>query len=253
MALSAGLQDTYEFAHAQIREAATLLLPAPAEEAIHRQIGRGLQSMTPAQREEHIFLLVRHLNQASTLPADWFERVELAGPQSSGRPPGAGPGGFWTTPTRSPPGDSHPRDDPPGDAWRDASILMRDLHLTAAQAASRGGQFEQSERLLGAIAERSTSALDHAAAAQVRMFGLFLQGQDAEAVVAAVHALRWLGACACPSTRVIDRCWRPWRARAWLCWGSGANARYAAADDRRAQHHGDGRLVASGPASRPAR
>ncbi|MBK9715100.1 MAG: GAF domain-containing protein [Kouleothrix sp.] len=193
-ALSAGLQDTYEFAHAQIREAATLLLPALAEEAIHRQIGRGLlQSMTPAQREEHIFLLVRHLNQASTLPADWFERVELAGLNLQAGRRALALVAFDNAYSLATGAIAILEDDPPGDAWRDASILMRDLHLTAAQAASRGGQFEQSERLLGAIAERSTSALDHAAAAQVRMFGLFLQGKHAEAVVAAVHALRQLG------------------------------------------------------------
>ena len=194
LALNAGSQYTYEFAHAQIREAATLLLPALAEEAIHHQIGRGLlQSMTATQREEHMFLLVRHLNQASTLLADWSERVELAELNLQAGRRALALVAFDNAYSLATGAVAILQGEPLRDAWLDAYALMRDLYLTAAQAASRGGHFEQSERLLGVIAERSTSALDHAAATQVRMFGLFLQGKHEQAVVAAVHTLRQLG------------------------------------------------------------
>ncbi len=95
LAPSAGSQRTYEFAHTQIRAAATLLLPALAEEAIHHQIGRGLlQSMAPAQREA-AYLLVGQTPQSGIRAAGRLVRTgRIGGTQSSGQPPGAGPGGL---------------------------------------------------------------------------------------------------------------------------------------------------------------
>lgn len=194
LALGPRAQEAYEFTHAQIRAAAASLRPDLAGAATHRQIGQGLlRSMAPAQREEHLFLLVGHLNQASALLADWPERVELAELNLQAGRRALALVAFDNAHALAMAAVAILQGHPAGDPWRDAYALMRDLHLTAAQAASRGGQFVQSERLLGAIAEHATSALDHAAAAQVRMFGLFLQGRHAEAIAAAVQTLRQLG------------------------------------------------------------
>jgi PAS domain S-box-containing protein len=189
-----GGQLMYEFAHMQIREAATLLLPELAEEALHWQIGRGLlQSMTVEQRQENCRLLVRHLNQASARLATWEARVELAELNLQAAAQALALAAYESACSLATTGATILKDDPERDPWHDAYDLMRDLHLTAAQAAVRNGQFEMVEQLLGAIDQRTQSALDSAATSQVRMFSFYFQGNHAEACVAALHALRRLG------------------------------------------------------------
>jgi PAS domain S-box-containing protein len=188
------LQQLYEFTHMQIREAATLLLPELAEETLHMQIGRGLlQNMTAEQQQKNSLRLVRHLNQAPAALVIWSQRVELAELNlQAGRQVlalAAYESAFSLTMT----GMTILIDDPDRDPWQQAYDLMRDLHLTAAQAAVRNGQFEMAEELLGAIDQRSQSALDSAATSQVRMFSFYLQGNHAEACNTAIDALRRLG------------------------------------------------------------
>ncbi|MCA9969661.1 MAG: AAA family ATPase, partial [Anaerolineales bacterium] len=136
----------YRFAHEQVRTAARRLQPDLPEAAIHRQIGRRLlHSLPPEQRQRHAFLIVGHLNQDAAGQADWAGRTDAAQLNLSAGRDALALVAYESALSLALCGIDWLGMD---GGWQTAPVLMRELHLTAAQAATRLGRFEQAVRLL---------------------------------------------------------------------------------------------------------
>jgi PAS domain S-box-containing protein len=181
----------YQFAHEQIRNAAAHLLPSLNEDTIHEQIGWRLwHSMTPAQRQENAFLLVSHLNQTALHEAAWPNRVTVAHLNLQAGRQAMALMAYGNALSFSQLGIAWLGQD---SGWQEANTLMGDLHLIAAQASARLGQFSQTDCLLDTIEGHATSVLERVAVIQERMLVFYLQGKHEAAVAAALSALRQLG------------------------------------------------------------
>src|SRR5260370_11033090 len=72
-------EDSYEFLHDRVQEAAYSLIPQELRAEAHLRIGRLLEANTPPERlEERIFELVNQLNSGSQLITSAAERVRVA-------------------------------------------------------------------------------------------------------------------------------------------------------------------------------
>lgn len=181
----------YQFTHEQVRHAAQLLLPSITATTLYGQIGWQLwHGLAPTARQENIFMLVKALNQTSTLTTDWDQRTTvaqanllaartaLAGAANANAHALALTGIQWIR--------YHPYQSAIGP-------LRRDLYLTGAQAAIQLGRFTQANQLLTAIETEATTPLDRMTIIQQRLRLLYFQGEHQAAVESALDALRQLG------------------------------------------------------------
>lgn len=183
--------DQYQFSHEQIRMAAQQLLPDISEEFIHRQIGWTLwHSLTPAQRQANLFLLVSHLNQTISLLTDWPDRIIVAHLNLQASRVALSLVAYQNALSLAQQGMAWLGNN---SGWQKAEALIHDLQLTAAQAAIRLGQFQLVEQLFSTIDTHTTSVLERAVIAQERMVAFYLQGKHGEAVTTALSSLRQLG------------------------------------------------------------
>lgn len=187
----AGSFQFYHFTHDQVRAAARRLLPQLTESTLYVQLGKRLwQRMTPEQRQEKIFLLVRALNHSRASEIDWAERITIAqanlqaGRRALERMVYDNALTFAQT----------------GIEWLGKDLntqappdLRRNLYLTAAQAAARLGRINEANQLFATAEAQTTSLLDRAALTQERMIALYLQGKHQEAIDEALLTLRLLG------------------------------------------------------------
>lgn len=181
----------YQFAHDELRTAAKWLLPTVDEATIHHQIGWRLwQSMTPAQRETHSVLLAGHLNQATAVAGDAandtavMKAIATTNLQASRR--ALELSGYGVSLVLAQRGIAGLGEE---SGWQIAPTLMGDLHLIAARAAARLGQFAHSQQLLDAIAQTAPPGAAQDALVQERMLLAYLQGNHKAAARIALEAL----------------------------------------------------------------
>ncbi len=180
----------YRFAHEQIHNAVFLLLPAVTDEQIHVRVGRMLwDGLSSVEHNAHIFQIVRHFNRLSIDTLTWIERVTVAEINLAAGRKSNDLASFHNGHTFA----QHGIDCLDGErGWREQPILMRDLHMTMANALPRFGAFDQTTAVLSEIENRATSLLDRLTVTEVRMPMLYLQGRYEEAVITALAALQKL-------------------------------------------------------------
>ncbi len=182
---------TYRFLHDRVQQAAYALIPETERPSLHLRVGRLMRETAGAvaEREGHLFELVKHLNIGAALIDDPAERLELAklnrdaGSRArSSAAFGAALRYFRKAAELLPPS-----------AWATHYGLVFPLHLAIAECEYLAGLFQEAEATLESLESRAASLLDQAEIAALRIVRYENTSRYAEAVVSGRAILAQLG------------------------------------------------------------
>ncbi len=180
----------FQFAHDRIQQAMMSTIAEDARPVMHRQVGLRLHaSASPEQREQQLFDIVGQLNQGRSVISERADRLELAGlnlraARKALKAAAGQPGFGYAKLGISLLGD---------DCWQRDYALIRDLHLTAAEAAFFTGELEALDELAEVVLERCSELLDKVTIWKLLGQVRYNQQRFEDAQVALVGALEQLG------------------------------------------------------------
>lgn len=147
----------FRFLHDRVQQAAYSMLSEAARRQVHLKLGRNLLEHTPAaERDDHIFEICNHLNQARELLPDAAQRAQLAELN-------------WAAGTKARTATAYgPALDYlnigmallPTAAWETTYALWFGLHLEAAQCQYLNGDLAAAEQTLADLLAHSSTRLD---------------------------------------------------------------------------------------------
>lgn len=181
---------TYKFLHDRIQQAAYSLIPDDQKPETHLKIGRLLlHQASPAQREDHLFAIVNHLNRGQSLLQTATEREELAQLNLQ-----AGRKAKATTAYRAA-ADYLLQGIGllPANAWEETYDLTLALHQEMTEATYLCTEFGQMEQWATIAIQQARSLLDTVPIYEARLLAGRAQGNYLVAVRTGLEVLQALG------------------------------------------------------------
>lgn len=174
---SLGIPHSYQFQHDKVQQAAYEGIPKEKTDAVHLQIGRLLLSrLSKSEKEEHIFDIVDHLNQARDLLVQPYEKNQLADLNLFAAKKARQSAAF----------DVHREciyiADAFGsvDVWSDKQLFMHELYMELINVAFARADYREMERLCQVVCDKS--ALPHEIIAAkdylIRCYGAIYKPQE---------------------------------------------------------------------------
>jgi len=186
MALRGG---EFKFLHDRVQQAAYSLIEERHKQEIHLKIGQLLLSNTrEAEREEHIFDIVNHLNLGKDLTAQ-SEKDELAQLNLTAGRKAKSSAAYQAAFMYFQSGIALLGTG----AWQQQYEMALALHEEAAEAAYLSGDFEKMEQLVEVVIENASTLLDKVKAHEVKIQAYVLQHKTLEALQTALPVLKLLG------------------------------------------------------------
>jgi predicted ATPase/signal transduction histidine kinase len=184
------LGQGFQFAHDRIQQAAYSLIPDAEKRSVHLQIGRTLLERTPPRDHElRLFAIVDHLNAGAGLLETRDEKLQLARLNLRAGAKARDSAAFSSAAQYLRAGVAMLD----AESWETDYALALELHTRGAEAASRAGDYESTDRLFAAVTAKARSATDMAGAYESRMNGTISQGRISETLDAALEILARLG------------------------------------------------------------
>jgi PAS domain S-box-containing protein len=157
---------SYAFVHDRVQEAAYGLIPADERPAIHLRIGRLLAGQTPAEKlKDGIFEIVNQLNRGAALISSQQERERVAELNLIAGERAKTSTAYVSALTFFAAGRALLTED----AWELRYPLMFGLEFHRAECEFLSGQLSAAEQRLGELAARTTTLIDSAAVACLRL------------------------------------------------------------------------------------
>jgi predicted ATPase/signal transduction histidine kinase len=180
----------YKFLHDRVQQAAYSLIPQEQKQTTHYHIGQLLlQQISPEAREDRIFELVNHLNQAIDLVTDFSAREQLAQLNLKA-------GQKATAATAYQTALSYLRfsiDLLPANRWQQHYDLTLTLHTELASNACLAGDFVQTEHWLTLALNQIEVLLDQVPFYEIKIQTYVAQSQLQEAIQCGLETLQQLG------------------------------------------------------------
>jgi predicted ATPase/serine phosphatase RsbU (regulator of sigma subunit)/tRNA A-37 threonylcarbamoyl transferase component Bud32 len=180
----------FAFLHGRVQQAAYALIDDAEKRAVHLQVGRLLlSSLSEAQRGEHIFDIVNHLNLGARLITRVAEREELArlNLQAGKKTKSATAYGAAAQYL------ARGLELLPGDSWEKHHALAFELHKESAECEYLMGHFERSAELLDEAFERCVTDLERGQLYLIRLTQQAAQAKYVQVVHLGIQALRMFG------------------------------------------------------------
>ena len=193
-AVRAGLvfrsEESYRFLHDRVQEGAYSLIPVGSRAETHLQIGRLLAANIPLEkREEAIFEIVNQLNRGVELMTSVDERDGLAelnliaGKRAKASTAYASACKYLSQ-AMSLLGEGR---------WDSRYELAFDIWFERADCEFLNGKFEEAERMISGLLDRSESRIDSASVYRLKIDLHVVKSENAQAVSCALECLRLFG------------------------------------------------------------
>ena len=183
-------EDSYAFLHDRIQEAAYALIPAVERAETHLRIGRVLlANMTPDSLAEHLFDVANQLNRGVALLLDRDEKALVATIHLRAGRKAKASAAYASACTYLSAGMAllDERD------WSSQYELTFSLWLERAECEHLSGNFENAQRLIGALLQRAASKIDQAAVYRLQVQSHTMKSENQQAVASALTCLRLFG------------------------------------------------------------
>jgi len=185
------LNGSYKFVHDRVQEAAYSLIPESLRAPTHLRIGRLLAARTPRERrDEAIFEIVNQLNLGAILITEQADREELAELNLMAGKRAKGSSAYASACSYFGMGIATLNEDT---GWTTRYDLAFKLNLERAECEYVTGHFDEAERLISVLLERSTSKVDKASAYCLKINLHVMRAQHSLAVESALECLRIFG------------------------------------------------------------
>jgi PAS domain S-box-containing protein len=184
------LEGSYKFTHDRVQEASYSMIPETLRAEAHLRIGRLLLTETPAdKREEAIFEILNQLNRSPGLIISQEERDQVAELNLLAGKRAKGATAYASALTYLIAGGALLKDD----CWERRRELIFALELNRAECEFLTGQFSVAEERLAALSNRSTTIVELAIAACLRMDVSTTLNLSGRAVAFGLDYLRHVG------------------------------------------------------------
>ena len=184
------LEDSYEFLHDRIQEAAYALIPEEERAAAHLRIGRVLlASMAADGRAEHLFDVANQLNRGAALLIDPDEKLQVAATDLSAGRKAKASAAYASAREYFSAGMALLDET----AWGSQHELTFSLWLERAECELLSGNFEQAWQLIMELLKRGASNVEFADASCLKIDLHVLKGELPQAVGSALTCLRLFG------------------------------------------------------------
>ncbi len=185
-----GCNCDYRFLHDRVQQAAYELIPISDKQTTHYHIGQLLlRQISPENRVDKIFELVRQLNYGINLISSQKQRQELAELNSIAAQKAKHSAAYQVAQSYCEIGI----DLLPTTAWQTHYQLMYTLHREAAETSYLCGDFEQAETLYCTSLAQAQTVLDKATIYRIQMTQYQLQGRNTEAIAIQRQSLQLFG------------------------------------------------------------
>jgi len=182
--------DSYQFLHDRIREAAYALIPEKARAQFHLTIGRSLLArMTPSEIEENIFDIVSQFNLGGSLISDRDEKGRAAKLNLRAGRKAKTTAAYASTCVFFSLGIALIGDW----GWETQPKLAFDLWYEMAECEFIRANFAEARRLISELLWRSESKVDRAAAYRLKMHLHMVESALPEAIQSGLECLRMFG------------------------------------------------------------
>ena len=181
---------SYRFLHDRVQQAAYSLIPSHQKQATHLHIGRLLwQKLYPEERQNQIFRIVHHYNEAIVVISEEEERKQLlalnitAGQKAHSSAAYQAAWQYYQTALGLLPDES----------WQQNYSLTLKLYEANAEAAHLTGNFVQMESLIEEVLKHATRLLDCVKVHETKIQAYMAQAQQLPALEIGREFLRLLG------------------------------------------------------------
>ncbi|WP_414572430.1 PAS domain S-box protein [Nostoc sp. CCY 9925] len=183
------LVQDYKFLHDRVQQAAYALIDESQKQAVHLQIGRNLLSKTlPEQLTNRLFEIVDHLNYGVEFVANEAKRTEIARLNLMAGKKAKASAAYKPALNYLEIGMGLLE----SSSWQTQYQLTLAIYETAAETAYLLGNFEQMERLVQIVLERSKTILDRVKITEVKIVALLAQTKLKQALDIGMLMLRQL-------------------------------------------------------------
>ncbi|RCJ15487.1 serine/threonine protein kinase [Nostoc sp. ATCC 43529] len=183
------LVQDYKFLHDRVQQAAYALIDESQKQAVHLQIGRNLLSKTlPEQLTNRLFEIVDHLNYGVEFVANEAKRTEIARLNLMAGKKAKASAAYKPALNYLEIGMGLLE----SSSWQTQYQLTLAIYETAAETAYLLGNFEQMERLVQIVLERSKTILDRVKITEVKIVALLAQTKLKQALDIGIPMLRQL-------------------------------------------------------------
>ena len=180
----------YRFLHDRVQQAAYSLIPTSEQQETHLKIGQLLlQTMSPAERKEHIFTLVNQLNFGVEIITDVAQRQELAELNLWAGKKAKLSTAYQAAVRYLQLGLSLL----PSHSWQTCYELTLELHVEAVEAEYLTTNFGRAQELAEVVLVEGKTLLEKIRIYELRMLFDIAQNQMQDAMVTALQVLEMLG------------------------------------------------------------
>ncbi|WP_438031960.1 AAA family ATPase [Sorangium sp. So ce204] len=182
--------SAYRFLHDRVQQAAYSLIPPGQLAEVHLGIGRLLlKGRRPDEREDTLFEIVGHLNRGAALLRSRAERDELAALNLRAGRKAEAAAAYESAAALFAAGMALLADEPQ-ERWETQYALTHALTFERARCAYILGNFDEAERLLEELTDRSMTKIERAAVVELAVALHVTRGQSARAVELGLSFLR---------------------------------------------------------------
>ncbi|WP_437708496.1 AAA family ATPase [Sorangium sp. So ce448] len=182
--------SAYRFLHDRVQQAAYSLIPPGQLAEVHLRIGQLLlKAQRAEEREEALFDVVGHLNRGAALLRSQAERDELAALNLRAGRKAKAAAAYQSADALFAAGMALLADEP-RERWETQYALTHALSFERARCAYILGNFNEAERLLEELTDRSMTKIERAAVVELAVALHVTRGQSARAVEIGLSFLR---------------------------------------------------------------
>ncbi|WP_437850537.1 AAA family ATPase [Sorangium sp. So ce363] len=182
--------SAYRFLHDRVQQAAYSLIPPGQLAEVHLCIGQLLlKGRRPDEREDTLFEIVGHLNRGAALLRSRAERDELAALNLRAGRKAQAAAAYESAAALFAAGMALLAQDP-RERWETQYALTHALSFERARCAYILGNFDEAERLLDELTDRSMTKIERAAVVELAVALHVTRGQSARAVELGLSFLR---------------------------------------------------------------
>ncbi|WP_437973259.1 AAA family ATPase [Sorangium sp. So ce295] len=182
--------SAYRFLHDRVQQAATSLIPPGQLAEVHLRIGQLLlKAQRAGEREDALFDVVSHLNRGAALLRSQAERDELAALNLRAGRKAKAAAAYESAAALFVAGLALLAGEPQ-ERWETQYALTHALSFERARCAYILGNFDEAERLLEELTDRSMTKIERAAVVELAVALHVTRGQSARAVEIGLSFLR---------------------------------------------------------------
>ncbi|WP_437791696.1 AAA family ATPase [Sorangium sp. So ce693] len=182
--------SAYRFLHDRVQQAATSLIPPGQLAEVHLGIGQLLlKAQRAEEREDTLFEIVGHLNRGAALLRSRAERDELAALNLRAGRKAKAAAAYKSAAALFAAGAALLASEPQ-ERWETQYALTHALNFERAHCAYIIGNFDEAERLLEELTDRSMTKIERAAVVELAVALHVTRGQSARAVELGLSFLR---------------------------------------------------------------